>query len=76
MPSLNSRLAVLEMSSVYCGIRPPNMSDGEFVAYLSGMVEPERTRFISAMSNNDLAASIAVLKNVKKTTDEEHHAPT
>jgi len=64
---------MLEMSSVYCGIRPPNMSDGEFVTYLSGVAEPERTRFIGAMSDDELAASIAVLKNA--TTVKEHHAP-
>ena len=73
MPSLSVRLKVLEMSSVYCGIRPPCMSDGEFFAYLSGMEGPERARFISAMTDNDLAASIAAL--TQSLTEEEQHAP-
>ena len=75
MPSLSARLKVLEMSSVYCGIRPPNMSDGEFVAYVAGMVGPERARFMSAMSDNDLSASIALLAGAALLTEQEQHAP-
>ncbi len=76
MQNLERRITALEMSSVYCGIRPPNMSDGEFVVYVMGMAETERTRFISAMSDDDLGASIAVLKNANPTTIQEHHAST
>ena len=48
---------------------------GSIVAYVMGMVGPERARFISAMSDNDLSASIALLAGAPLLTEQEQHAP-
>lgn len=72
MPKLSDRMTKLECMPGYKGKRPPGMTDEQFVHYIDAMPQRERAAFITAMTDDDLDASIEYLK----TITEQHHAST
>ena len=70
--SLEKRLSALEMLPRYKGKRPPGMNDEQFLHYIEAMPKQEQAPFITAMTDDDLNASIEYLS----TITEQHHANT
>ena len=74
MPNLSARLATLEQSHMHSGSRPAGMNDEQFVLHWTRMPPRQRQIFLRAMTDDDLAASVAFLKTVVNSADnEEHH---